>query len=196
MKAIPTKYQCRLYRSRLEARWAAFFKLLGWHAEYEPIDFNGWIPDFVLTEAETVYVEVKPVDRFPLEIADEIDKSNCDKEVLIVGMTVPLQGELIGWLREDVRRFIEKPAFSNLDWTWAGAALGVWRGTETEEAPGKIIIGNPDNILGFCHEEQSFRDRITGFYDGGCFGQGSLDIAQIRSLWAQAGNEVQWKGPQ
>jgi len=65
MKPIPTPYKGRQYRSRLEARWAAFFDLLGWHTEYEPIDFDGWIPDFVINEAETVYVEVKPIDRFP-----------------------------------------------------------------------------------------------------------------------------------
>lgn len=27
--AIPTRYRGRLYRSRLEAKWAAFFDLLG-----------------------------------------------------------------------------------------------------------------------------------------------------------------------
>lgn len=46
--AIPTVYRKRQMRSRLEARWAAFFDLMKWSWEYEPLDLNGWIPDFVV----------------------------------------------------------------------------------------------------------------------------------------------------
>jgi hypothetical protein len=46
IKAHPTKYNGVQYRSRLEARWAAFFNLAGWKHEYEPIDLPGWSPDF------------------------------------------------------------------------------------------------------------------------------------------------------
>ena len=63
--AIPTEYAGVVFRSRLEARWAAYFDLSGvkWH--YEPIDFCGWIPDFLLQPevrgtAVDVYTEVKP----------------------------------------------------------------------------------------------------------------------------------------
>lgn len=196
MKAIPTNYGGRQYRSRLEARWAAFFDLLGWKTEYEPLDFNGWIPDFVITEAETVYVEVKPVDVFPESVAAEIDRSGCDKEVLIVGMTVPLHGGLTGWLRQDMKDFMKTIESNESPWAWAGAALGVWRGSETKNATGRITLGNPKNTVGFCHEEQSFSDRITGFYDGGCYGGKEFDLQSFRKLWAKAGNEVQWKKPQ
>jgi hypothetical protein len=47
--ARPTKYNGVQFRSRLEARWAAFFDLAGWEWEYEPIDFNNWVPDFLVT---------------------------------------------------------------------------------------------------------------------------------------------------
>ncbi len=46
IKAHPTMYNGVQYRSRLEARWAAFFDLIGWKHEYEPIDLPGWSPDF------------------------------------------------------------------------------------------------------------------------------------------------------
>lgn len=46
IKAHPTMYNGVQYRSRLEARWAAFFDLIGWQHEYEPIDLPGWSPDF------------------------------------------------------------------------------------------------------------------------------------------------------
>lgn len=50
------------YRSRLEARWAVFFSLLRWAAEYEPLDLSGYIPDFLLRRARRapVAVECKP----------------------------------------------------------------------------------------------------------------------------------------
>ncbi len=46
IKAHPTTYGSTLFRSRLEARWAAYFDLAGWSWEYEPVDLNGWSPDF------------------------------------------------------------------------------------------------------------------------------------------------------
>ena len=45
--AIPTMYRGIRMRSRLEAKWAYFMDGLGWKWEYEPIDLNGWIPDFL-----------------------------------------------------------------------------------------------------------------------------------------------------
>lgn len=50
------------FRSRLEARWAAFFHLLGWPWQYEPdLGLEGWIPDFMITQGAGLLVEVKPV---------------------------------------------------------------------------------------------------------------------------------------
>lgn len=39
-------YKDILFRSRLEARWAAFLDLIDWKWAYEPTDYNGWTPDF------------------------------------------------------------------------------------------------------------------------------------------------------
>ena len=85
--AIPTTYADVRFRSRLEARWAAFFDLLKWPWHYEPLDLNGYIPDFVLDFHEPLLVEVKP----ELSMADlhqhvgKIERSGWDKEALIVG---------------------------------------------------------------------------------------------------------------
>lgn len=60
------------YRSRLEARWAAFFDLIDWQHEYEPIDLAGWSPDFRVefrcghsecSGSHVLLVEVKPYYR-------------------------------------------------------------------------------------------------------------------------------------
>src|SRR4051812_23041408 len=61
--AHPTTYDNRRYRSRLEARWAAFFDIIGWRHEYEPFDLGEWSPDFALINirgAIAALVEVKP----------------------------------------------------------------------------------------------------------------------------------------
>ena len=70
MNAIPTMYAGVQFRSRLEARWAAFFDLLDWKWEYEPIDLNGYIPDFLVTPPmdEPLLVEVKPLVMWPCGI--------------------------------------------------------------------------------------------------------------------------------
>jgi hypothetical protein len=64
MSGIPTIYRNRRFRSRLEARWAAFFDQMGWRWEYEPFDLNGWVPDFIIMEHDKVLVEVKPIWKF------------------------------------------------------------------------------------------------------------------------------------
>lgn len=57
----PTTYAGVRFRSRLEARWAAFFDLADWAWEYEPIELAGWAPDFLVTLPDVrLYVEVKP----------------------------------------------------------------------------------------------------------------------------------------
>lgn len=62
IRAIETRYRGVYFRSRLEARWAAFFDAAGWSWEYEPFDTAGWIPDFVLKgKKRTALVEVKPI---------------------------------------------------------------------------------------------------------------------------------------
>lgn len=72
IKSHPTIYKGVTFRSRLEARWAAFFDLAGWSWEYEPIDLPGWSPDFRVSfpcghsecggrgSTHTLLVEVKP----------------------------------------------------------------------------------------------------------------------------------------
>jgi hypothetical protein len=57
---IPTLYRGIQYRSRLEARWAAFFDGLGWQTTYEPFDGDGYIPDFLVHTTEPFLTEIKP----------------------------------------------------------------------------------------------------------------------------------------
>lgn len=63
--AIETNYAGRLFRSRLEARWAVFYDAIRIPWVYEPEGFqfaNGvlYLPDFYLPSVDA-YMEIKPV---------------------------------------------------------------------------------------------------------------------------------------
>ena len=112
--AHQTEYSDVLFRSRLEARWAALFDLLGWGWEYEPLDLNGWVPDFRLNLPKcnddyygthhvwtsNPLVEVRPVDysdECPLQdfgisriyhavgFDRETGSASCHTEVFLLG---------------------------------------------------------------------------------------------------------------
>lgn len=88
IKAHPTDYAGVHFRSRLEARWAAFFNCMKWKWEYEPIDLEKWSPDFrVITPMATLLAEVKPFDRL-----DQFRLHPCWESGLCLGLNVPASG--------------------------------------------------------------------------------------------------------
>jgi hypothetical protein len=87
-KAIPTVYNGIEFRSRLEAKWAAMFDLIGWRWEYEPIDLAGYIPDFIIGfESAPMLCEIKPattIDELRLAVP-KIERSGWEGEALVLG---------------------------------------------------------------------------------------------------------------
>lgn len=76
------------FRSRLEARWAAFFDLMRLSWQYEPeLGLDRWIPDFALTCGTGMLIEVKPaVTLAQLEPHKaRIEKSKAVAAVWLVG---------------------------------------------------------------------------------------------------------------
>lgn len=74
--AKPTVYNHVQFRSRLEARWAAFFDQCGWKWDYEPLDLKGWVPDFSISSPFCkILCEVKPVDIEDRSQLDSFDKA-------------------------------------------------------------------------------------------------------------------------
>jgi len=171
VKPIATTFNGVRYRSRLEARWGAFFELCGWSATYEPFDLGEWTPDFILHGNTRVLVEVKPIL--------EVDKDTCFKmersalkadfhgDLLLVGI-VPFvktsDGLALGWLGE---RYTgeEEPC----DW---GTAVYLGYG-----------------LIDFCHGHANFHGRMTGYYDGSYEGGDK----RFRPLWNEAINATQWQ---
>jgi hypothetical protein len=88
IEAKPTTYHGVNFRSRLEARWAAFYDSYDYRWAYEPIDFGSWSPDFLLThKTYTDFVEVKPILDFDKETGDKMMKhSSGNGGLLLCGL--------------------------------------------------------------------------------------------------------------
>ena len=115
IQAIPTKYNGCQYRSRLEAKWAAFFDLLGWQFEYEPLDFGRWSPDFAVhAEGRSpLYVEVKPISGIDREVSRKMWNAvpkDQEYNMLLVGLSPFLTGPTPFWV--------------NGEWVYTGSEIG------------------------------------------------------------------------
>ena len=103
MKPIPTVGPRGIqFRSRIEAQWAYIFQELGWVWEYEPIDLNGYIPDFIISfDKQQLLVEIKSsVDIWNHvehnAASDKILKSGWDGLYVILGSRFKA-GSHVGW---------------------------------------------------------------------------------------------------
>jgi hypothetical protein len=192
--AFPTLYNGRKFRSRLEARWAAFFDLLNWRFEYEPADLGVWSPDFLLLSDLTprgILVEVKPITEFKSHVAQKM-MSACQKgistKLLLVGVS-----PFLGCGRE--------PEESNGSWISSGCEIG-WGASIY---PGDCEYWEPAFISKA--SDGSYFDMYLHSWSGGefsgepqspdnCPPWGWMShIENVRALWAEATNIVQWKGP-
>ncbi len=172
-KAIPTLYRGVQFRSRLEAKWAAFFDAMGWPWQYEPFDLAGWIPDFLI--GDRLVAEVKPVTLCPPEIVREIDEAlpverdefdACEmgqREPIILGCVVPaapigqwgFKSELgvpIGWLRG-----VPAPWQWEREPRWGLGIVGriIAADVEWSESEGKYKRATCDKGFGIFHSDDA-----------------------------------------
>lgn len=152
IQAIPTHYEGVRFRSRLEAKWAAFFDLMGWPWTYEPFDLEGYIPDFTIDFDRPVLVEVKPYTTTE-EICDDPERARVRvdlaagwaHEVLLVGTKIwdePCGNGYytLGLLRDELGRWGKafpfhcvdcgEPSFAHADAGWHCRRKGCGYGSE------------------------------------------------------------------
>ncbi len=190
IKAIPTLYRGRQYRSQLEAKWAAFFDLLGWKHEYEPFTLPGWLPDFEITgpNGTIILVEVKPIKRFSKTVGEKMINAlegEIEPYLLLVG-TRPISvgsggGEVtqLGWMSidsDDILRFDpvilgwsqepDKPEFTADIWT-------LDHSTPTDPWVNGTFVE---------------------FYGYSSARKNAAYASHNDLLWAEACNRVQWRG--
>lgn len=94
-QAIETRYASHLFRSRLEARWAAWFDLVDVIWTYEPFDALGYIPDFLCRDSVTCppyLIEVKGLPCDDAQIFEEttsafdrVFRSGRNLDTIVVG---------------------------------------------------------------------------------------------------------------
>lgn len=182
IKAIPTAYNGTWFRSRLEARWAAFFDLCEWKWTYEPDEFDGYIPDFKLWFRVPLLVEVKPV---------QWDESDSDAELLerarLKFIHAGIKGEalLLG-----SRIVTTSPSASRLPYHLLGAIMDVDPATD-EASPWGPAFGFLCRLCGrrsVANEDQSWHCRVRGCYDS----REHLSDWDADLDFRRAGSEVQW----
>lgn len=184
---IETTYRGVRFRSRAEARWAAFFDEVGWRWSYEPIDAGGYIPDFLLHFDRPMFVEVKgaAVIFGDLEIGRRkllaLVRGSGHRHGLILGAApFPITYEsdlIVGELVQDDPQPDDPP-----------------------DQPGWWSVARPSGPCGgaklsLYHGDGAFDCVLCGAYEGG--GGPHPDTGResdiIAEAWAKACNATQWR---
>jgi hypothetical protein len=179
--AITTTYRGIEYRSRLEARWAAFFKGLGWQTTYEPFDGEGYIPDFLIHGERPLLVEVKPAVTMP---DYEAATGKADRglgafgyDVLIVGADpLPQFASTFGYGNPPAG-LLGEAGYDN-DRTWGVANWMICRACFATAV---------------FHDHMSYAARPCGHYEGDHY-INAINLNSIEENWAKACNDVKWRG--
>jgi hypothetical protein len=179
----PTTYRGRLFRSRLEAKWAAFFDLLGWPWEYEPEAIGSWMPDFVVGGPDgRIFVEVKPAhlaSGAERKVAAAIDRLGRRRFGLVVG---------------------EAPAFRD-GRVLIGRAYGEEEPIEPDEQP--VLRWGMAHLVTERKGHPLTYDLICEDLEDGCLlargNETSGNVIQcykeVLRLWHEAANRVMWQPP-
>lgn len=213
--AIETRYQGYRFRSRLEARWAAFFDQLGWRWEYEPYDENGWIPDFLILGVKPLLVEVKPAASVadlvklvePAHVRPEWPATKDGEprpptlsergipEVLLVGATPRLPGADRYW-RPDGTEIEYGAGESDM----SGFGFAGWLADGDMYDGSLWTFGEASwhrcrkcDAVAVRHGTGSYAGRPCGHHYGDGY-LGEWTEQECRTAWATACNETQWKG--
>jgi hypothetical protein len=172
--SIPTVYKGVQFRSRLEARWAAFFDIVGIDWNYEPLDFAGYIPDFFINNGTRLF-EVKPV----LSEEDVEDEWKQKIEAL------PL-------------RFRKNAVIGGANWT----VLKVLTATseDGDEPCNEWCNGNFRHYWsGYLPAIRDYANHDVDIWDESTCDWSESDdrlfSGDFTEEWNRAGNAVQWKAP-
>lgn len=181
---IPTTYRGVRFRSRLEAKWACFFDLMGWRWEYEPFDADGYIPDFVLLGDDPVLVEVKPAISLsdlvgPVEHARRRVGDTWTRDILGLGLTPFIQDGTY-WHGSCVLGLLDEAALDE-EGIWHEMGEAIWN-----------ECGHC-GLVSFRHDAGWFKSRICGHHDGDHYVNDPTDMLELEIRWACATNASQWR---
>lgn len=181
---VVTEYNGNRFRSRLEARWAALFDLVGLPYIYEPSDHGGYIPDFLIPGPNPLYVEVGPVQtdaEYRAKAAKPL--RYLDADFIVLG-TDPLARMMDTPMRSESSSIIGLQFQRN---GFAGEEQEFDNGCEAHlcrDHNGHVAIVNL--IMSYTPYPCGCGDH-SGWWGYAC------SAAEIEHLWAQAGTATQWK---
>lgn len=171
---IETVYRGIRFRSRAEARWAAFFDNVGWRWRYEPIDLEGYIPDFVVEFAKPTIIEVKG----GALTVDELEDHKAKLEMTSWPSEAILLGAQPFWSADSVQPRVgliaERDELGGLLW-------------------GDCLM---HRCLACCrisvhHDIMTWSCRLGGCYDGDHY-IGGIEPNELDERWGRACNETRW----
>lgn len=169
VRGIRTTYAETRFRSRLEARWAAFFDLVGWQWTYEPFDIEGWIPDFLIHGNKPFLVEIGPCASLT-EYRAKATKPALflDRPTVVLGVSpITLSDSEAGLM---VNEFPDRG-----DGTPSGACSAYWF------------------RCGACHALTIYGDDMDRPCGHVLTSSNPVGGRWLHDTWAQAGNTVQWR---
>ncbi len=165
IKAHPTMYSGVRFRSRLEARWAAFFDLVAWPWEYEPLDLVGWVPDFrVRWPCQHSCNGYDDTGAYSKERRAESIAKGAGDHILLV----------------EVKPYDDPAQFNGHP---------MWDHNEEWADPHIVGVGNNPGVStdwGMSHGSGGFQATIRSWLAGD-------GEAAWPALWREAGNTVQWR---
>lgn len=175
-QGIETLYRGTRFRSRAEARWAAFFDCLGWRWQYEPVDLDGYIPDFIVAFRRSTLIEVKG-GVLPQNLTGSEQTAMALSKVEVSGWDGP--SLVVG----------SGPCFSANSFP----LIGVFATTGGEESrDASIFRCGACGSVSLVAIDGSWACRMCGAYDGDRYVTSIED--ESLSMWAHACNATQWRG--
>lgn len=186
-RGIETVYGGIRFRSRLEAKWAAFFNRIGWKWTYEPFDGNGYIPDFLIDGKRPFLVEVKPAvtqEQYEAPIAKITTglAGVWSRDILIVGAD-PLPSSL------------KRDGAYEIDCFVAGRGAIHRAGLLCEQiniwGAAVWFSCRECRSIAVLHGWQTWSGRPCGHWRSADH-VAPLDLKVIRDAWAEATNAVRW----
>lgn len=172
---IPTLHAGIRFRSRLEARWAAFFDEIGWRWEYEPFDLEGYIPDFLIQGERPLLVEIGP----------------CVMQADYEGKATKINRTAEEW-SHDVLVLGSGP-LPNLSISYDDRSMAAgWLGEQDETGyawgPAIWAYGLHVDRLAIFHDFMDWSHRPNPGREAAV-----MDRAEVESAWANAVNSTQWR---
>lgn len=201
------------FRSRLEARWAYIFDSMGWIWEYEPIDLNGYIPDFIVDIPSRNQKDSSSLfgDRNQKDSSTLFGAPTTAKRILVeVKGTIPTMASdfNLAWDIEPHKEKIEKSKWDG-DWLIVGSmfcsslhlpdAVIIGVAGIDGYTPGEMVcIRKTYGVWGLCTESEP---RDLGYGDPIGDGQDwqrrdGSSYLEFQTMWSDAQNKCQWKGTQ